>query len=178
MTIHYLIYRPLKYKDDGRDIVSFLDFITIHMTFPAINAWISYQFYFTLCVTFTTLCSTTFFTTDQRVNTDYCNNYLKLKDGSEEKYTYFYGDLMIPSEVAFILLFIEASINITYYKDCVFGICVFMTFVGMLWVQEIQRQNDTLFNEFSPAPSFKELLTGEHPSLKAFKLVSFALIPL
>ena len=38
----YLVYEPLKYKDDGRDVISIADFITIHVTFPAINAWVSY----------------------------------------------------------------------------------------------------------------------------------------
>lgn len=41
-VVQYQIYKPLKYKDDGRDVVSVIDFITIHVTFPAINAWISY----------------------------------------------------------------------------------------------------------------------------------------
>ena len=42
VVIFYLIYKPLKYKDDGRDVVGWLDFVTIHTTFPAINAWVSY----------------------------------------------------------------------------------------------------------------------------------------
>ena len=58
VSIHYTIYRPLKYKDDGRDVVSWLDFVTIHMTFPLINAWVSYQLYYCLMITITTACST------------------------------------------------------------------------------------------------------------------------
>ena len=60
VVIHYLIYRPLKYKDDGRDVVTLLDFLTIHCTFPAINAFISYQLYFCLMLTATTVCDTTY----------------------------------------------------------------------------------------------------------------------
>ena len=56
MTFHYFIYVPIKYKDDGRDIVSFIDFVTIHVTFPAINAWITYFLYYTIIVTVTTVC--------------------------------------------------------------------------------------------------------------------------
>ena len=72
MTINYLIYSPLKYKDDGRDIVSVIDFVTIHMTFPAINAWVSYQLYYTILVTWTTVCSTDLF---KGIDQSYCDNY-------------------------------------------------------------------------------------------------------
>ena len=58
IIVQYLIYQPLKYKDDGRDVVSFIDFITIHVTFPTINAWISYNLYFSLMVTAATICDT------------------------------------------------------------------------------------------------------------------------
>ncbi len=50
------------------------------------------------------------------------------------KYTYFYSYLKIPSYVVFCLLFAEASINLTYYKDCVFAFVTFMIYFGMLWV--------------------------------------------
>ena len=60
MTSQYLLYRPVKYKDDGRDIVSFLDFVTIHVTFPSINAWISYQLYYSVALTSTVVCKTSF----------------------------------------------------------------------------------------------------------------------
>jgi hypothetical protein len=43
---HFLIYKEIKYKDDGRDHVSFMDFICIHITFPAIDAWASYLLIF------------------------------------------------------------------------------------------------------------------------------------
>jgi hypothetical protein len=33
----------VKYKDDGRELVGIVEFITIHVTFPVLNAWISYQ---------------------------------------------------------------------------------------------------------------------------------------
>ena len=47
---------------------------------------------------------------------------------------------MAPSQIAFALLFVEASINITYYKDCVFAFCVFTFYTGMLWVNWIQKK--------------------------------------
>ena len=69
---HYYIYSPLKYKDDGRDVVSFIDFITIHGTFPSINAWISYNLYYYLTITVTTICDTDYF---DNVTSDYCQDY-------------------------------------------------------------------------------------------------------
>ena len=61
IIVQYLIYQPLKYKDDGRDVVSFIDFITIHVTFPTINAWISYNLYFSMMITVATVCDTAAF---------------------------------------------------------------------------------------------------------------------
>ena len=135
MTIYYLIYRPLKYKDDGRDVVNWIDFVTIHMTFPAINAWISYQMYYAILTTVTTICGTEFvFDLDLNL----CHNYEKTS--AHDKYYFFYKSLMPASQIAFSMLFIEATINITYYKDCVFAVCVFATYIGMLWVNWIYRK--------------------------------------
>ena len=41
-VLHFLIYKTTKYKDDGRDLVNMIDFVCIHCTFPAINAWVTY----------------------------------------------------------------------------------------------------------------------------------------
>lgn len=58
LVVQYLIYEPVKYKDDGRDVVTIADFITIHVTFPVVNAWVTYQMYFGMMVTLTTICNT------------------------------------------------------------------------------------------------------------------------
>ena len=141
VTTHYYIYSPLKYKDDGRDVVSFIDFVTIHGTFPAINAWISYQMYYYVTITVTTVCDTTYF---DDLTTDYCANYLAVRDkhdphSNETKYLYFYSILVTPSLIAFGLLFVESSINVTYYKDCVFALTSFFMFIGMYWVNRKQK---------------------------------------
>ena len=41
---------------------------------------------------------------------------------------------MTPSLIAMGLLFVETSINVTYYKDCVFALTSFFIFIGMFWV--------------------------------------------
>ena len=91
LTVHYLIYRPLKYKDDGRDVVSFIDFITIHCTFPAINAWISYQMFYSAMITVTTICDTPLFS---EIDSDWCSNYNNIKDDDPDylnkRNRYFY----------------------------------------------------------------------------------------
>jgi len=40
--VHYFGYRRVKYMDDGRDYVSFKEFLSIHVTFSVLNSWMSY----------------------------------------------------------------------------------------------------------------------------------------
>jgi len=40
--MHFKTYRKVIYKDDGRDFVSFKEFISIHVTFSVLHAWITY----------------------------------------------------------------------------------------------------------------------------------------
>jgi len=56
VTSHILIYRKIKYKDDGRDLVTWVDYITIHVTFPFINAWVSYQLLYMISLSIVTAC--------------------------------------------------------------------------------------------------------------------------
>ena len=51
-----------------------------------------------------------------------------------QKYIFYYSKMVIPSIIIFLLLFVEASVNLTYYKDCVFAFTVFLLYIGMLWV--------------------------------------------
>jgi hypothetical protein len=45
---NYLVYNSIKYKDDGRDAVSFADYVAIHFTFPALNAFTTYLMIFVI----------------------------------------------------------------------------------------------------------------------------------
>ena len=142
VVIYYTIYRPLKYKDDGRDVVSGVDFITIHGTFPAINAWVSYQLYYCLELCFTTVCQSPYL---QNLNIDFCEEYGKeYIQQSYLKLTYFYKYLLTPSFIFFVLMFVEASINITYYRDCVFAFTMFAIYFGMLWLNWTYRFHKAL----------------------------------
>ena len=57
-----------------------MDFVTIHMTFPAINAWISYQIYYAVMVTTTTMCETSYF---DNIDTYFCDDYKALLNKSD-----------------------------------------------------------------------------------------------
>ena len=45
---HFLGYKVIKYKDDGRDYVSIREFICIHMTFSILHAWLTYFLIFNI----------------------------------------------------------------------------------------------------------------------------------
>ena len=118
-----------------------IDFITIHVTFPTINAWISYNLYFSLMISVATVCNTEQFNS---FSGDWCDTYNKGDLKEEQKYVYFYGKMVVPSICVFALMFVEASVNLTYYKDCVFASTVFLLYLGMLWVNyefKLQVQN-------------------------------------
>jgi uncharacterized membrane protein len=63
-TTHYLlvivlffIYEKIKYHDDGFEKVTATEFITIHITFPVTNAWISYTLAYILLVNLANYCN-------------------------------------------------------------------------------------------------------------------------
>lgn len=56
LATHELLYKRLKYKDDGRDLVSKIDFCTIHVTFPLMNAWFTYQLIYVCYLSYAAIC--------------------------------------------------------------------------------------------------------------------------
>lgn len=97
--------------------------------------------YYYLAITATTICDTTYF---NDVTSEYCAEYNIKKDLTDDEslitiYLYFYQELMTPCLIAFAFLFVETSINITYYKDCVFALTCFFMFIGMYWVNHKYR---------------------------------------
>ena len=56
--------------------------------------------------------------------------------------------MILPSVFSMVLLFVEASVNLTYYKDCVFALTTFLMFIGMLWFNyaynNIETDDDSL----------------------------------
>jgi hypothetical protein len=56
VVIYLFIYRPIKYKDDGRELVSWFEFLTIHVTFPVLNAWVTYQLVYNMFIILAMTC--------------------------------------------------------------------------------------------------------------------------
>ncbi len=56
VLVQLFLYRRVKYKDDGRELVSMVEFITIHVTFPILNAWISYMLAYQIMITLAQSC--------------------------------------------------------------------------------------------------------------------------
>ena len=72
--------------------------------------------------------------------------------------------MVVPSIICQCLLFVETSINLTYYRDCVFGFTVFMLFFGMLWVNVefafLVELYDVNASVFTAVPTAYQYLTN------------------
>ena len=134
-VLHFLIYKTTKYKDDGRDLVNMIDFISIHCTFPAMNAWISYQTLYVLFMTMAAICPNEY--------TDKEGDLLKICDSykSLDKDLYYYVLMVSPSKIAFIVIFVEMAVFIAYYKDVVFSLITLVNFCGMYY-NSYKKLND------------------------------------
>ena len=66
-------------------------------------------------------------------STAFCLAYHRFDGKADEQYVYFYNALVAPSLIAFFFLFVEASINLTYYKDCVFAFVTLFMYEGIYW---------------------------------------------
>ena len=130
--LHYLIYRTVKYKDDGRDLVTPADFVTIHVTFPFISAWITYQIVYTALIVLCAMCPDTG-QQDSLNDWSFCAEYY-----TPDTARFYYIMTVEPSKIAFLLIFTEMSIAITYYKDVIFSLATLVNFIGMLIVSQDQ----------------------------------------
>ena len=127
-----MIYRTVKYKDDGRDLVTGWDFVTIHVTFPFINAWVSYQIVYVATVAFCALCPDAG-SANSVSDWYFCENY----QTSDSTLFYYFLTAQI-SKVLFFLIFVEMSIYITYYKDVMYALVTLVDYVGMFVVCRMQ----------------------------------------
>ena len=55
------------------------------------------------------------------------------------KENFYYDELVVPSVIAFWLLFVEASINLTYYKDCIFAVGTLICELGMYYTNYTEK---------------------------------------
>ena len=126
--LHFLIYRTVKYKDDGRDVVTLIDFISIHITFPYISAWVTYQIVYTASITLCAMCPDEGSPNSQN-DWAFCATYW-----TPDLDLFYYNLTVEPSKVAFMLIFIEMSIYLTYYKDVIFSLVTLINYAGMFIV--------------------------------------------
>lgn len=54
--VNAFIYLRLKYRDEGFEMVQWNEFITVHVTFPVLNAWLSYTLVYILFLNIVSLC--------------------------------------------------------------------------------------------------------------------------
>jgi hypothetical protein len=124
--VQLFLYRRVKYKDDGRELVSLIEFITIHVTFPILNAWISYMLAYQIMITLAQSCPWT----GNPLQTQpfrFCAG-----DQNLGRSEYYYSLFFEPAKVLYLVLVAETLINLAYYKDVVFGAAVAVEFAGIL----------------------------------------------
>jgi hypothetical protein len=123
------MYISVKYKDDGREFVTVLEFITIHCTFPALNAWLTYQLLYQTAQLITASCPYS-----QRLNPPYFYCTKGLVTETPEQYNYncvrWFGFL------AYFIITCENMIYLAYYKDVMFCLCVILEFSSMFYWSE------------------------------------------
>lgn len=135
VTITFLIYRKIKYRDDGRELVTGWQFLNNHVSFAVINAWCSYQMYYSFVNSLEVLCEPSFsyVSNDTTSPFDYCHLVGTKIDTYEFPLTlYYYTMLPNVCKVCYLLIFIEMVINLAYWKDIIFSSAVLLIFGGML----------------------------------------------
>jgi len=128
VVLHALIYRRVKYKDDGRDLVTVADFVALHVTFPFINAWVSYQIVYVSSIALCAMCPDKG-AKGSKDDWSFCKKYV-----TADTARFYYILCVQPSKAAFALIFVEMSLYLTYYKDVIFSLLTLVNFVGMLIV--------------------------------------------
>jgi hypothetical protein len=128
VVLHYLIYSTVKYKDDGRDVVTMIDFLSIHVTFPYISAWVTYQIVYTASIALCALCP------DEGSSISPNDMAFCAKFQTTDVKRFYYYLTVETSKVAFVLIFVEMSIYLTYYKDIVFSFTTLVNYTGMFIV--------------------------------------------
>ncbi len=117
--IHVFVYTNIKYKDDGRDYVRFIEFLAIHVTFSILHSCLSYYVVYSLM---------------DNLEAIFCNVknisgvvYLDIPDCTIMGIKYYTWTIF-----AMIALATEMCIYLAYYKDVIFALITLANYVGML----------------------------------------------
>jgi hypothetical protein len=107
--VHIFVYTKIKYKDDGRDYVSLKEFLSIHFTFSVLHACLTYYVIYSLMA---------------NLELQFCIN--------QEQPCMLLGIEFITWNVfALIIIAIEMSVYLAYYKDVIFCFITLANYVGM-----------------------------------------------
>lgn len=101
--MHYFGYRRVKYLDDGRDYVSFMEFLAIHVTFSVLSCWMTYFVTYNLF------------------------SLIKIV----EEYTDVNLALETVSIIAMVIQMFECTVYLAYYKDVIFASVTLLNYIGM-----------------------------------------------
>ena len=116
------MYERVKYKDDGRELVGFIEFVTIHCTFSILNAWISYQLAYQFMIMLSSSCP---------YKVDHSDNYFCKESNNVSKDAYYYTLFLEPAKIIYCLILLENVMYLAYYKDVIFGLCCCIIFGGI-----------------------------------------------
>ena len=101
--MHYFGYRKVKYLDDGRDYVSFMEFLAIHVTFSVLSCWMTYFVTYNLF------------------------SLIKIVD----EITDVNLALETVSIIAMVIQMFECTVYLAYYKDVIFASVTLLNYIGM-----------------------------------------------
>jgi hypothetical protein len=101
--VHYFGYRKVKYLDDGRDYVSSMEFLAIHVTFSVLNSWMTYFVIYN------------FFSV------------IKILD----QITDVNLAIETVSVIAMVIMIFESTVYLAYYKDIIFAMVTLLNYIGM-----------------------------------------------
>jgi len=127
----------VKYRDDGRELVTWLEYLTIHTTFPFLNAWASYYLTYTISVLMITMCP---YSRPDLKDKIWCNG-----DYSLPEKQYEFSIFTWTAYFAYALLTCENMIYLAYYKDVAFSFAVVGEFCGMFYFAKQTEQSDVQF---------------------------------
>ena len=112
--MHCFGYKRVKYLDDGRDYVSFKEFLSIHVTFSVLNSWMTYFVIFN------------FF------------SFVKIWG----KINYIDQELEFFGIIAMVIMMFETVVYLAYYKDVIFAMVTLLNYIGM-YIHNYEEKHET-----------------------------------
>jgi hypothetical protein len=89
-----------------------------------LNAWISYEIAYETFIVLAISCP--YDQAEAKVHRIWCTG-----DYTQTMQAYYYSLFLNPAKFAYLVLATEATINLAYYKDIIFGLVVGVEFGGM-----------------------------------------------